>query len=65
MNAYTEAQLTVVRQIQAERRAEAAAHRLVAQERGREAVRADTDRRAAWLHRLAAPLRMFAPATRT
>jgi hypothetical protein len=57
MDTYTGAQFTIVRQIQAERRAEAAANRIVTADRRRPA-REGTEEGVGWFQRIATPFRV-------
>jgi hypothetical protein len=64
MNGYTETQTIVVNQIQADRRADAVAHRLAADWRRGQAARGQTPQPVPWLRRLAAPLGALRPVAR-
>jgi hypothetical protein len=64
MDTYTGAQFTIVRQIQAERRAEAAANRLLTDNRRRTA-RAEAEEGTGWFQRVATPFRVNNRAART
>jgi hypothetical protein len=64
MNGYVDVRTTVVKQVQAERRAEAAAARRADDWRRGQAARERTVERARWLRRLAAPPAWLTPAAR-
>jgi hypothetical protein len=64
MNGYTDTQMIVVRQIQAERRAAAVAYRVAAEWRGAQAARGRAEQPAPWLRRLIAPLGALRPIAR-
>lgn len=57
MDTYTGAQFTIVRQIQEERRAEAAANRIVA-DNHRRTAREGAEEGPGWFHRMATPFRV-------
>jgi hypothetical protein len=65
MNGYTDTQMFVVRQIQAERRAAAAAHRAAADWRRGATARGRGQDTAPWLRRLTAPLGALRPIARS
>lgn len=62
MNAYAETQAVIVEQIQAERREAADAARTVAAQPTQETARERAEQRAAWVHRLATPMKNREPA---
>jgi hypothetical protein len=64
MNGYTDTQMIVVKQIQADRRAAAVANRLAADWRRGQAVRERAQQPVAWLRRLTAPLGALRPVAR-
>lgn len=64
MNTYAEAQFTIVKQIQAERRAEAAANGIVT-DGNRRAARAGAEEGVGWFQRIAIPFRVHNGAART
>ena len=64
MNTYAEAQFTVVKQIHAERRAEAAANRRARDNHGRTA-REGAEEGAGWFQRIATPFHVHNRAART
>jgi hypothetical protein len=64
MNGYTETQLIVVNQIQAERRADAVAHRVAADWRRGQAVPGRAPQPLPWLRWLTAPLGALRPVAR-
>lgn len=64
MNGYTDTQMIVVNQIQAARRADAAAQRAAADWRRGQAARGGARQPAPWLRRLTAPLGALRPVAR-
>ena len=64
MNGYTDTQMIVVKQMQAERRAAAAADRVAADWRRAQAARGRAQEPVPWLRRLIAPLGALRPIAR-